>query len=263
MSPGHAAKRNRATWALVVVFVGLVTAIALIQWRSVAEHSLPVRSADTVAKITITRNGHAPIVLQREQRWQIVSPVTLPANEQRVIPLLTVYTNPDPGYAISSVDLDATGLNSPEVTVSFNDYDVKIGQVALDGTKRHALHGDRVRFVPDWLLPFLQGGVSAIADLTVWGNELEAIEFKPGSIHNLNLNADFLTQAKQLIAQQHVAWPRPENPTVLDTIAVEATINNEKSNWLVHITDRYVAIQPNDTKFAYIAALDEVPWLLK
>jgi len=170
-----------------------------------------------------------------------------------------VYTNPDPGYAITSVDLDATGLNSSEVTLSFDDYEVKIGDLAINGPKRHALHGDRVRFVPDWVLPLLQGGISALADLTIWGNGLSALEFEP----NLSFNDALLAQAKQLTAQQLVKWPRPENPEILDTFAVKATINQAQSDWVIYVTEGYVAFQPVKLNYAYIVARDEVPWLLK
>lgn len=259
MSQSHAAKRNRATWALAAVFVGLVVSIGFIQWHSSTERTFPIRSADTVSTITITRSGNDPIVLQREENWRITSPVNLTANEQRILPLLTVYTNPDPGYAIASVDLDATGLNTPEVTVSFDDYEVKIGDLAINGGRRHALHGDRVRFVPEWVLPFLKGGISALADLTVWGNGLNTLEFEP----SLALNDASFTQAKQLTAQQLVKWPRSDNPVVLTTFAAKATTNQVESDWTVFVTDSYVAIQAIDSNFAYIVGLDEVPWLLK
>lgn len=261
MSQSHAAKRNRTTWALVAVLVVLLLGIGLVQWQSKPKNTLPIRSADSVSVITITRNDQEPIVLQLKEQWTITSPVNLPANEQRVIPLLTVYTNPDPGYAVQSVDLAATGLNDPEVTVSFDDYEVKIGQVAIDGTRRHALHGERVRFVPDWVLPFLKGGISAIADLTIWGDGLSALKFNTSS--NLALNEALLAQAKQLRAQQYVRWPRPEKPVVLDSAKLTATINQTESIWSLHKTDRYVAIQAPDSEYAYIIAVDEVPWLLE
>ena len=259
MSQSHAAKRNRATGVLTAVFIGLVGTIGFIEWQSNSDNTFPIRSAEAVSVITITRSDHEPIVLQRQENWEIISPVALPANEQRIIPLLTVYTNPDPGYATSSVDLEATGLNSPEVIVAFDDYEVKIGQVALDGAKRHALHGERVRFVPDWVLPFLKGGISAIADLTVWGAELSSLEVE----ENDKLNDASLIRAKQLTAQQFVIWPRPENPVVLNSIAVKATIDQSESNWLVFVTDSYAAIQPENSDYAYIVAVDEVPWLLQ
>ena len=259
MNQSHAAKRNRATWLLATVFVGLVASIGFIQWQANSKNTLPVRSAETVSTITITRSDQEPIVLQRHDQWRITSPVELPANEQRVIPLLTVYTNPDPGYALSSVDLEATGLNNPDVSLLFDDYEVKIGQLALDESKRHALHGNRVRFVPDWVMPFLKGGISAIADLTVWGNELSALKISSNELSS----DEVLTQAKQLSAQQFVKWPRPENPVVLKTLAAQATINQTESDWVLFVTESYVAIQPANLDYAYIIATDEVPWLLQ
>ncbi len=262
MSLGHSVKRNRLTVALGAVFLSLLAAIAYLQWQSNSHsnNAAPRRAAEDVQTITVSRPNEEPIVLQRNkqspEQWQLTSPVQIPANAQRIVPLLTVFTNPDPGYAISSVDLQATGLNSPEATVLFDDYVVKIGQVAVDGSKRHALHGERVRFVPDWVLPFLQGGVSALADLTLWGETLNNLNVDANP-----LDASQLALAKVATAQQYVAWPRPENPTVLSTRTLSVEMANAKSEWTLFETDRYAAIQPPSSTYAYIVSLDEVPWL--
>lgn len=258
---GHSAKRNRLTWLMAGVLVCLVGTIAYLENKDSNDNALPRRAADDVKVITVSRPNNEAIRLERlddsPELWQITAPVQLPANSQRIIPLLTVYTNPDPGYAISSVDLDATGLNAPKISLAFDDYEVKIGSVAVDGSKRHALHGTRVRFVPDWVLPFLEGGVSALADLTLWGDALSAMTNDRGDA----FSDEALEAAKNLVAQQYVAWPRRDNPPILMSTQFNAATGSDRTEWLAHATDRYVAIQVVDTDYAYIVPLDEVPWL--
>jgi len=257
MPAGHAAKRNHLMWALTGLLLVLAASIAYLQWRTTADE-LPRRAADDVSTITITRLGHEPIVIERSNGWQITSPVNMPANPQRITPLLTIYTNPDPGYAISSVDLEATGLKSPEATLSFDDYKVEIGQVAVDGSKRHALHGTRVRFVPDWVLPFLQGGVSAMADLTVWGENLEQLSISTAG----TVNEETLEAARALVAQQFVDWPREDAPQTLSKHSIQSVHNGKTTDWIVTITERYAAIQAKGANSAYITSTEDIAWLL-
>ncbi len=260
-APGHAAKRKRLTWSLAAVLACLVAAIVFLERRDNSAVAEPTRVADDVQVITITQAGKEPIQLERgedlQYPWSITAPVQLPANEQRILPLLTMYTNPDPGYALSSVDLIATGLDTPEVTVVFNDYEVKIGQLTVDGSRRHALYATRVRFVPDWVLPFLQGGVSALADLRLWGDGLTRISGGSGE----RFDAEALAAATTLVAQQYVSWPRADNPPILSERALTVETGDTRTKWVAYATDQYAAIQAAGTGYAYIVPLDEVPWL--
>jgi len=272
MSLSHSEKRTRLTWALLLFFLALLSFIVFLQWKTKNENLVLSRAVSDVTRISIDRKDHPTIVLEKmddekidgendgrgkDGQWWITSPLHIPANNQRIIPLLTVYTNPDLGYPTDSVDLIATGLQDPEVIVSFNDYSVAIGNKAIDETKRHALHGDRVRFVPDWVLPLLQGGVSAVADLTVFGDELKDITLTSG----LSLNEESLNKARELTAQQFVRWPRPEEPTILSEHEATITRAGESSQWTLFKTDRYVAMLPSNTHYAYVLPLSDAPWL--
>lgn len=266
MSLSHSAKRTRLTWALLVFFLGLLSIILFLQWQTRVENLALTRSAESVTRISIARKDSPTIELQKQDnQWWITSPLRIPANDQRIIPLLTVYTNPDLGYSIDSVDLVATGLDDPDVSLSFNDYHVAIGKQALDESKRHALHGNRVRFVPDWVLPLLQGGISAVADLTVFGDELSAITVgSKESTHTGNgesLDQASITAAKALTAQQFVQWPRPEQPTILNEYNAEVTVAGENTRWAMFTTDRYVAMQPANSNYAYVLPISDAPWL--
>jgi len=257
MSLSHSAKRDVLTWSLLAFFLTLLAIIVFLQWQTKSENLVLVRSAESVTRIAIERKDHATIILEKEDRWWITSPIRMPANDQRIIPLLTIYTNPDLGYPIDSVDLVATGLQEPEVNLSFNDYQVGIGHQAIDETKRHALHGDRIRFVPDWVLPLLQGGVSAVADLTVFGDELSAITLSSGE----SLDEASLDQAKTLTAQQFVQWPRPEPPEISSQHEASVQVAGVNTSWVMFKTDRYVAMLPDNSAYAFVLPLSDAPWL--
>ncbi len=260
MTVGHSAKRKRLVGVLSVGLLALLAGIAFLSWQDTQVANADARNADDVHTITITfaEDKFLPIVLKKQGEWLLESPIKLPANTQRITPLLTVYTNPDPGYSVNEVDLEATGLNQPEVTVMFNDYAVRVGSVAIDGGKRHALHGDRVRFVPDWVLDFLKGGVSALADLRVWGDALTGLTFADGA----QAGAEVLEQAAELSAQQLVPWPRDPAPEILYTQTLTVQLNGQaKQTWQVFVTERYAAFQAANSQYAYIVAVDEVPWL--
>jgi hypothetical protein len=260
MASGHSAKRRRLVGLLSVGLAALLGGIAFLSWQDAQVANADARNADDIHTITVTfaDDKFLPIVLKKQGAWQLESPIKLPANTQRITPLLTVYTNPDPGYSLSEVDMEATGLNQPEVTVLFNDYPVKIGQVAIDGSKRHALHGDRVRFVPDWVLDFLQGGVSALADLRVWGDSLTGLTFADDTEANVSV----LEQATELSAQQLVPWPRDPSPDILTTHTLRVQLNGQATQtWQVFVTERYAAFQATNSQYAYIVSVDDVPWL--
>lgn len=266
MNLSHAAKRTLLTWALSFLFLGLLSIILFLQWQTRIENLVLTRSAESVTQISIARKDSPTIELQKiDNQWWITSPLRIPANDQRIIPLLTVYTNPDLGYPIDSVDLVATGLEDPDVSLTFNNYRVAIGEQAIDETKRHALHGDRVRFVPDWVLPLLQGGISAVADLTVFGDELSAITV--GSKESTqagngeSLDEASLSAARALTAQQFVEWPRPDQPIILNEYDAEVTVAGQDTQWAMFKTDNYVAMQPANSHYAYVLPISDAPWL--
>jgi len=251
----HSKKRVRLIWALSAALVILILAIVSIQWHSTA-HAPAQRHSDDVTRITIERPNAETIELQLRESWHITAPIEMAANEQRVLPLLMLYTNPDPGYDINTVDLNASGLTTPQATLHFNDHTVSIGDVSLEGGQRYAQHNNRVTFVPDWVLPLVQGGISAIADLTVWGSELEAL-----TVNDKPLNSDDITKAQSLSAQQLVLWPREDAPIELATHSVQSQSNGKFADWTVTVTARYIAIQAQNSRYAYIVSVEELPWL--
>lgn len=257
MSLSHSAKRDLLTWALLLFFLALLAIILVLQWQTKCENLVLSRTAQSVSRIVIERKDHPTIVLEKEDQWWITSPLRMPANDQRITPLLTVYTNPDLGYPIDSVDLMATGLQDPDVNLYFNDYRVSIGNQAIDEAKRHALHGDRIRFVPDWVLPLLQGGISAVADLTVFGNELNAITLSSGD----SIDDAALGNAKTLTAQQFVQWPRPEPPEISSQHEVSVNVSGVNTPWVMFKTERYIAMLPDNANYAYVVPLSDAPWL--
>jgi len=253
----HTAKRKQLIWLLAAVLLVLLAGIAYELYLT-KSNTPASRRAEDISTITIQRANAKTIVLQQiDDNWRVTEPVEMAANRQRIVPLLTVYTNPDPGYAISDVDLIETGLNVPEVTLLFNDYAVEIGKLAIEGDRRHARHGERISFVPDWVLPLATGGISAFADLTVWGETLSEIMFTDNS----TLAESSLAAARTLTAQQFVLWPRDDAPATLAVHRVEVTTADGSKNWTITITERYSALQAEDSAYAYIVSSNDITWL--
>jgi len=252
----HTAKRQQLTWVLAAVLLLLLLGIAY-ELKQSSTTTAPIRRVEDITKITIERQGAATIELELHDSWRITAPIQMQANDQRIVPLLTVYTNPDPGYALSDVDLAATGLDKPKATLSFNGYVIDIGNVAIDGGRSHARHGERVSFVPDWVLSLVNGGISAFADLTVWGESLQSIKLDDGT----ELDSVALVEARSLSAQQLVLWPRDDAPATLSVHQVQATTTIEEQNWTITVTERYTALQAEHSAYAYIATSNDISWL--
>ena len=91
---GHTAKRNRLTWLLAAALLCLVAGIVYLETQDNNALELATRAAEDVQVITITQKGGESIRVERTGNaqipWKITAPVQLPANEQRIIPLLTV-----------------------------------------------------------------------------------------------------------------------------------------------------------------------------
>jgi len=205
MGLSHSEKRNWLTWALLALFLSLLVIIVLLQRETKRENLLLTRNASDVTRITIEQKNKTPIVLEKEGDWWIVEPLRMPANDQRIIPLLTIYTNPDLGYPIDTVDLVNTGLEDPEVSLIFNDYRVSIGNQAIDASK--------------------------------------------------------LAQARTLTAQQLVQWPRDEPPVIHSQTSATITLAGVVSQWQLFNTDRYVAMVPKDSNYAFILPQSDVAWI--
>ncbi len=117
----------------------------------------------SISRISITQsNGQTVLIELQGDQWQITEPKEQAANENRIEPLLSI-ASIVPSYPSSEVDLKAAGLATPIASITFNNKRFDIGELDVSGKRRYAQSDSQVYFFPEWIAPFIDGGVSALA----------------------------------------------------------------------------------------------------
>jgi len=193
--------------------------------------------------------------------WQIIAPIEIAANAQRLEPLLQLPTHGGTSYPLNEVNLDELGLTSPVAVVSFDDVVIAIGDEDVSGERRYILEGNTVRLVPQWMLSLINGGLSALADLTLLPDALAKLgaELDDTPLRLLNASA-----WQSLSAQQLVLWPLSPEQTENDKPKHRGRlIGMLKTDAVVAFdvwqANKFVAFVPADKTFAYIVATHDLP----
>lgn len=262
----QSSKRNRLILILLATLAVLGAAIFMLQQdkpQTVAQLS----TNETIDTISITRANFPPIELIRTQdQWHMRAPYAIPANKQRIEPLLSLLTLPDAGYTQTDVDMNAAGLNNTDTSISLNDATFILGNPDITGERRYVLFNNKVSFVPEWVWSLINGGVTAFADLTVLPNVSEPLFIEDNGnvdkLSNIDQWADL--QADKIIALA----PSPnaqqlEEPDYQLQLAKSADIadaNNIIAS--IHVYSKFATVttQPG---FAYVVALESLAALLK
>ena len=148
--------------ALLAACAVMAAAIAYIQQND-TQKTLPGLNSDSIDRISIIQSNGQSIVLERQDdQWQITEPKKHAANGNRVDPLLSI-ASIAPSYPSNEVDLRAAGLETPNASITFNNKRFDIGGLDVSGKRRYAQSDGQVYFFPEWIAPFIDGGVSALA----------------------------------------------------------------------------------------------------
>lgn len=254
---GHSRKRQRLA-VLASVSALLLLAGALLVARQDAlqrEAQRPqVRDPNT---IRILRPSRAELVLQRaEASWHLIAPCYLAVNKQRLSPLLEALNTPGASYSSSDVNLEATGLLSPQATVILDDEIITIGGLDVSGERRYVQSGQRVELVPEWILSLVDGGMTAFADNAVFRAEVSSV---------VSTTADNLAQGvalwTELSASQTVEWPLDEALPFGSTITdFSVTLDSGKAHEVqVTSNDAWQAVVLDGEQCARLLAPDTLP----
>ena len=266
--PGPALTHSRKIRRLVILGSMLLTIllgiIALVWWTDHRQTSLASPSPVIGQSLRIERPGFSAITLRKQldEQWRIVEPCELPTNSQRLQPLLDALAPATHSYASSEVDLEAAGLISPEALVFLDEQRLALGGTDLSGERRYLQRGERVEFVPEWLLSMLNGGLSALATLDVFPDGLETLDAVPSGPDNSPLPAldpDSLAQWRTLTAQQIVAWPLADTETAVASRQLTADIAGQSSTLTLHDFQRFIAIRFENAGCAYIMSRTSLP----
>jgi hypothetical protein len=262
----QSAKRNRLILILLATLAILGAAIFMLQ-QDKPQTAAQLTTSDTIDSISITRANFQPIELARTQdEWHMRAPYAIPANKQRIEPLLSLLTLPDAGYTQTEVDMDAAGLNNTDTSITLNDATFILGNQDITGERRYVLVNNKVSFVPEWVWSLINGGVTAFADLTVLPDISEPLFIED------NGNVDKLSNIDQwaaLKADKIIALAPSSNAQKLEApdyelqLAKSAEIsdaNNIIASIHVYSGFATVTTQPG---FAYVIALESLAALLK
>ena len=141
----------------------LIAAIATLLWYESKQreliHNKQLDKQNSLRTLVIKRPGKANIKIRaNDDKWLIHEPCTVAVNQTRLQPLLSIVPPAAFSYAAAEVDLEAAGLINPLATVIVNDVRIDIGNTDLSGERRYIKRGERVEFIPEWILPLLNGG---------------------------------------------------------------------------------------------------------
>ena len=254
----HKQRRLRAALVLLVILVCLLGSIVVIRYRELT--TAPKLTINSVHSITIWRPDHPDIALKRTPAgWEITAPFAVLANSQRVEPLLALLAMGDTRYAAAEVDLDAAGLLEPLAIVHFNDLRIALGNTDISNERRYARRNDEVVLVGEWVLPLINGGLSALADLHLFHSDLSSLTATPleDSASPITLDPG---NWQSLSAQQILKWPLENTPIVNTQFSLSARQNNGGAATLdVLVTDRFAALHYANTNHAYIVSIDDLP----
>ena len=248
---------------VLLAAIGILASLMMYQlWRDsqTALQLLP-GNADA-SSIRIEREGFDDITLTKnEASWFIETPCEIPANEQRLEPLLGALTPGVHQYDASEVDLLAAGLVTPPAIVTINETEHQIGNTDLNGERRYVQRGNQVAFVPEWVLSLVNGGVTALADLALFANPIEQLTLtdEQGS-ETVLTTEEQLRPWQNLSAQQIITWPPGDTASPQPSLQLSSSAaNGERLLYTVYNTERFTALTLAGKSCAYILPLDTLP----
>lgn len=145
--------RNILNLVLLAVIAVLIAVVVYEPGKDVKPNiKLTDLNRTAITKITITRIGTSQIVLEKkDNKWQMQEPYAMPANETQVESLTEMVAAPSQAqYPLKDQDLKPYGLDSPRVTVVFNDKDkLEFGGTEPLNHQRYVRHNDTLHVITD------------------------------------------------------------------------------------------------------------------
>lgn len=285
--------------ALFALQLLLLAGIAAIKWQDKQKTGERQQDTSTAADLLIERPDFAAIKIHRnENRWQITEPCDIRANDQRIEPLLGALAGSAHQYAINEVDLDAAGLVKPLASVTIDHARIELGETDTSGQRRYIRRGNAVEFAPEWILSLVNGGLTALADLTIFEETITAIrhmeaDSNTGSqtqdaIHenasapansdggddnsekktsaatgnrtDTELSTESIANWQALSARQILTWPEADAPTTTQRSQLAFSLQNEHELVLDVVSNAsYTTLHFVDSSCAYIVGNSELP----
>ncbi len=180
----------RKRWLINIILLGLIIALGLFVFYTL-EQNKPVKKSTltdlkpaTVQSIHIERSGKQSITLLKEATgsWQITTPFELTANKFQAESLLQILSLRD--YTkIASSNLAEFKLDTPAVTIKFDQFTVAFGDSSPLNYQRYIQINDDVYLIRDTWYYYLNGDALAFASLSLLGNEPKITELEMPNYH--------------------------------------------------------------------------------
>jgi len=88
--------------------------------------------------------------------------LTLPADKNRVAPLLALLQLPDrKSYAVTEVDLEELGLQPPQAVVTLDQLNFSFGNLSVDGSARYVQVNENIHLYQEFAFPLISAGANA------------------------------------------------------------------------------------------------------
>ncbi len=260
----HSQKIRRLVIAASLLFVALMGVVGGVLWTDARNATPALQAQSDVQLIRIQRPGFPDMVLQAntDGQWSMSDPCVLPINSQRLQPLLDALAPVAHSYAAVDVDLEAAGLLHPEAVIIMNDQVLALGITDLSGERRYLQRGERVEFVPEWILSLINGGLSALASLDVFPQMLDelVVQADQGSESaSLSVQAAALPEWQALQAQQIVTWPLQDSEPATDSRTLVAKMRDQELKLTLQLYTRYAALRYENADCAYLLPASSLP----
>jgi len=256
----HIDKTHRLLVLLATVFFGLLIVIGALKYADNRQLAASRQTGEAIHSLRIQRPEFADIQLQLvDGQWLIREPCELTANTQRLEPLLGALRPAQLSYEPNDVDLDAAGLTEPLATVFLNDTRIDIGKTDLNGNRRYIKRNNQIEFAPEWILSLLNGGLSAMANLTVFDSDISAIEILDDSNTRYSVSADSIADWQDLSAQQIVSWPLPPDEPALITQSLEVQQGGMRRLLKIYTYSRFSALHYENEQCAFLLNTQSLP----
>lgn len=235
---------------------------------SPAAKTLTQLDANHIQRIRIQSAGHADIELKKiADRWQMLTPFAVTANQPRIGQLLPILTAKSLAiYNLDQVDTTQLQLDTPLLTLIFNDTRFDLGGTAPLGDSRYVRINDAVHLFTDRYSHLARGPATDLvsptllhSDDTIVALHLPTLELalrdgkwqieKPDTAHTPNPD-----QLQQLLAEWRHARAFTVQPLTSNsqaTESIEVTTSTSSLNFSLLRSEDEIILQRHDLGLQY------------
>ena len=152
----------------------LITVLAGLYWfindeptSNTATTPLTNISNEAIHHITISQTNRADIVLKKlKQQWQLITPITARANQNRIKILLSILTIQPyrQQTIIAGQNLSQFGINKDSTNLVLNDHHFIFGDIEPIEQRRYVQHNNDLYLLEDTISPLLNTSASSFID---------------------------------------------------------------------------------------------------